>query len=76
MAKNLIEKGAKLNIYDPMVPGDKIKADLKECLYTSKLKMYQVNKLLNNITISESISESFKGVDAIVIITNCNKYLK
>ena len=76
VAKKLIEKGAKLNIYDPMVPEDKIKEDLKECLNTSKIKKNQVNKLLNNITISDSMRESFKGVDAIVIITNWEEFSK
>ena len=76
VAKKLIEKGAKLNIYDPMVPEDKIKEDLKECLHISKIKKNQVNKLLNNITISDSMRESFKGVDAIVIITNWEEFSK
>ena len=76
VAKKLIEKGAKLNIYDPMVPEDKIKEDLKECLHISKIKKNQVSKLLNNITISDSMRESFKGVDAIVIVTNWEEFSK
>ena len=59
-----------------MVPEDKIKEDLKECLHISKIKKNQVNKLLNNITISDSMRESFKGVDAIVIITNWEEFSK
>ena len=59
-----------------MVPEDKIKEDLKECLYTSKIKKNQVSKLLNNITISDSMRESFKGVDAIVIVTNWEEFSK
>jgi len=58
ICKNLLEEGAKLLIFDPKVNSKQIKKDL-----------INENENDQNIQICNSIYETSKGVDAIIIIT-------
>lgn len=75
ISKRLLEKGAKLNIYDPMVPYNKIIRDIENILLESEHKKSQVNKLLKNISIFNSISDTLMESDGIIIVTNWDEFI-
>ena len=75
VSKSLIESGANLKIYDPMVPHYKIISDLQNLFLISGYKKNQVKKLLEKISITKSLRESLIKSSAIVIITNWDEFL-
>ena len=70
ICKNLIEEGAYLKIFDPKVNEKQIYKDLFEY---DKEDLTN-NKLQSSLEISKDIYESFKEVDAIVIITDWKEF--
>ena len=75
VSKNLIESGANLKIYDPMVPHHKIISDLQNLFVISGYNKKQVKKLLEKISITKSLEESLIKSSAVVIITNWDEFL-
>ena len=57
ISSDLLEKGAVLNIYDPMVKKERIMMDLKMVLEKRNIKNKQVNKLLDKLY--NRLNESF-----------------
>ena len=70
VSKRLFDSGAILNIYDPMVSGEKIYSDIKEYW---KIKINN-NDLKKRLKILSGISNNLKNSDAIAVITNWEEF--
>ena len=69
VAVNLLENGAKLQIYDPMVKQNKIIFDICLLLEDKGFNKIQVSKILENITVFNNLEKSIQKTEAIVITT-------
>ena len=75
VSRELVEKGAYLKIYDPMVPNDKIIKDIEESLIKTGLNKNKVINLLERITIVDSMNEAIDKSTGIAIITNWDEFV-
>ena len=75
VSRELVEKGAYLKIYDPMVTNDKIIKDIEESLIKTGLNKNKVINLLERITIVDSMNEAIDKSTGIVIITNWDEFV-
>ena len=66
VAKNLIDSGLELHIYDPMVTEERILSDLDN-VYDKKFEV-------KNTTIHLSIEDLLNNVDSVVILTDWNEF--
>ena len=74
ISSDLLEKGAVLNIYDPMVKKERIMMDLKMVLEKRNIKNKQVNKLLDNVHYTSRLNESFLNTKGIIIMTEWDEF--
>ncbi len=89
ISTDLLEKGAILNIYDPMVKKERIEMDLKMILEERNIEKKQAIKILNNANIIKQFNshlfnskcililtewEEFKGINWKKLINNKKKY--
>ena len=74
ISSDLLEKGAVLNIYDPMVKKERIMMDLKMVLEKRNIKNKQVNKLLDNVHYTNRLNESFLNTKGIIIMTEWDEF--
>ncbi len=78
IAKNLLEEGAELAIYDPKVSSDQISRDLdREEAISSNDNAYNQKKYLQHDGFwysTKDISEAAKGSDAIILLTEWNNF--
>ena len=73
VANKLIEKGATVHVYDPMVPNKRILSDLRnlwENSYTDRI----IKKKFNQLIIFNSIQESIKGSNGAATITGWDEF--
>ncbi len=68
VANKLIEKGATIHVYDPMVSKKRIISDLRE-LWKNSNKEKVIKKKLNQLIIFNSIQGSTKGSDGVATLT-------
>ena len=74
ISSDLLEKGAVLNIYDPMVKKERIMMDLKMVLEKRNINNKRVNKLLDNVHYTNRLNESFLNTKGIVIMTEWDEF--
>ena len=74
ISSNLLEKGAVLHIYDPMVKKERIMMDLKMVLEKRNINSQQVKKLLNNIHYIKRLNERFLNAEVILILTEWEEF--
>tara|TARA_B100000900_G_scaffold23865_2_gene18587 strand:+ start:1751 stop:3148 length:1398 start_codon:yes stop_codon:yes gene_type:complete len=74
ISSDLLEKGAVLNIYDPMVKKERIMMDLKMVLEKRNINNKQVNKLLDNVHCTNRLNESFLNTKGIAIMTEWDEF--
>ena len=74
ISSDLLEKGAVLNIYDPMVKKERIMMDLKMVLEKRNINNKQVNKLLDNVHYTNRLNERFLNTKGIVIMTEWDEF--
>ena len=70
----LLEREVSLKVYDPMVPANRIKSDLKNYFVSKGLKINQVNKLLNNCLVCNSLKEAIFDSLHIAILTKWDEF--
>jgi UDPglucose 6-dehydrogenase len=74
VAVNLLESGAKLNIYDPMVPAKRVIIDITLLLEDKGFNKNQVSKMLKRVSVSNTLQKCIKGTKAIVITTEWEEF--
>ena len=74
ISSDLLEKGALLSIYDPMVKKERIMMDLKMVLEKRNINSQQVKKLLNNIHYIKRLNERFLNAEVILILTEWEEF--
>ena len=74
VAVNLLENGAKLNIYDPMVSAKRVISDIILLLEDKGFNKKQVLKMLEKVIISTTLQKCIKGTKAIVITTEWEEF--
>ena len=68
VADKLIEKGAKIHVYDPMVSKERIISDLRELWKNSNQEII-IKRKLNQLIIFSSIQDSIKESDGVATLT-------
>ena len=71
---DLLEKGAILSIYDPMVKKERIKLDLKMILEKRGNDKKQVKKILNNVHIIKKLNDKLFKSKCILILTDWDEF--
>ena len=74
ISSDLLEKGAILSIYDPMVKKERIMMDLKMILEKRNINEQQVKKLLKNVYCINRLNESFLSTEVILILTEWEEF--
>lgn len=74
ISSDLLEKGAVLSIYDPMVKKERIMMDLKMILEKRNINEQQVKKLLKNVYCINRLNESFLSTEVILILTEWEEF--
>ena len=74
VSTDLLEKGAILSIYDPMVKKERIKLDLKMVLEKRKNDKPQVKKILNNVHIVKKLNDKQLKCKCILILTEWDEF--
>ena len=74
IARNLIEEGAFLNIFDPMVEKKKIVNDLRELWLSDGIKKSEIKVKLNQLKIHKNHKNAFKSSYAVAILTEWDEF--
>ena len=74
VAVNLLENGAKLNIYDPMVSAKRVIIDITLLLEDKGFNKNQVSKMLKKVSILKTLQKCIKDTKAIVITTEWEEF--
>ena len=74
ICRDLLIKGAIINIYDPMVPPKRIISDIKNILLLNNIKGHLLKELISNIFIFKNIGDSLKLTEAILILTEWDEF--
>ena len=74
ICRDLLIKGAIINIYDPMVPPKRIITDIKNILLLNNIKGHLLKELISNIFIFKNIGDSLKLTEAILILTEWDEF--
>ena len=74
IARNLIEEGAFLNIFDPMVEKKKIVNDLRELWMSYGIKKSEIKVKLNQLKIHKNHKNAFKSSYAVAILTEWDEF--
>ena len=74
VAVNLLENGAKLQIYDPMVKQNKIIFDICLLLEDKGFNKFQVSKILENVIVLNNLQKCIQKTKAIVITTEWTEF--
>ena len=76
VATNLLEFGAVVYIYDPMVAKDKIFLDISLILEQRGVSTQKVKKLLKNVNIMDNLNDAISNSKAILILTEWDEFKK
>ncbi len=76
ISSKLLEKGASLKIYDPMVSKDKIFQDLKEIKISKGISDNLINKQLNQVSIFNNMESSIQDSNGVAILTEWDQFKK
>ncbi|MAC40848.1 MAG: UDP-glucose 6-dehydrogenase [Pelagibacterales bacterium] len=76
ISSKLLEKGASLKIYDPMVSKDKIFQDLKEIKISKGISDNLITKQLNQVSIFNNMESSIQDSDGVAILTEWDQFKK
>ena len=74
ISDNLIQAGANLQIYDPMVNSDTIIKDLEELWISKNISKSEIKLRFNKITVCNTLKESFKNSSCICILTEWDEF--
>ena len=74
ISSDLLEKGALLKIYDPMVKKERIMMDLKMVLEKRNINKNQVKKLLDNVHYANKLNEHVLNTQLIMILTEWDDF--
>jgi len=74
VAVNLLENGAKLNIYDPMVSAKRVIIDITLLLEDKGFNKNQVSKMIKKVSIFKTLQKCIKDAKAIVITTEWEEF--
>ena len=74
VATKLLEQGAIINIYDPMVPKEKIILDLKLLIEDRGNSKEKLKKILANIKISSNIERCISKSEAVLVLTEWDEF--
>jgi len=74
ICRDLLIKGAIINIYDPMVPPKRIITDIKNILLSNNIEGHLLKELISNIFIFKNIGDSLKLTEAILILTEWDEF--
>jgi UDPglucose 6-dehydrogenase len=74
VATNLLQKGAKISIYDPMVSKKSILNDIEENLKTKNFEDNIISKYKAKIKICKSIIDASKNSECIAILTEWDEF--
>lgn len=69
VAFRLLEAGALLHVFDPMVEEDKIRIDLHDLYKNTGKSKDEIDFILKNIEIMETLEEAISEVKAICVLT-------
>ena len=69
VTRDLLDRGAKVKIYDPMVSKTRIIKDISD-----HFKKNQVKRILDNVQINNSINQSISNSKVIVILTEWDEF--
>ena len=70
----LLEKGAMIKVFDPLIRLNQIKNDLRNFMLSKSLSSKKTEILLNNISFSELKEMSFNSFSSIAILTACPEF--
>ena len=76
VSKLLLEKGATLKIFDPMVKSNRVKSDLVTIFKETGKNEDEIKLILRNIEITDSIDKAIKKANAIGILTEWDLFKK
>ena len=76
VAAKLLEAGAILQVFDPLVSVEKINEDLKKILASKGFSKIVKNKLVNNVTIFPDLESAIYGSKGIGILTEWDQFKK
>ena len=74
ICRNLLIKGAKIHIYDPMVTKDRIIFDLKNILALDNFKKDTLKDLLSKVVVHFDLSDSVIKSEAVLILTEWDEF--
>ena len=74
ICKDLLAKGARIYVYDPMVSEKRIISDVRNQLDLDNFKKSFSKELLSNLYITKSIYEAIKKTEAILILTEWDEF--
>ena len=74
ICKDLLAKGARIYVYDPMVSEKRIISDVRNQLDLDNFKKSSSKELLSNLYITKSIYEAIKKTEAILILTEWDEF--
>ena len=74
ICRDLLIKGAIINIYDPMVPPKRIITDIKNILRLNNIDDNLLKELISNVFIFKNIDDSLKLTEAILILTEWDEF--
>ena len=74
ICKDLLVKGARIYVYDPMVSEKRIISDVRNQLDLDNFNKSFSKELLSNLYITKSINEAIKKTEAILILTEWDEF--
>ncbi len=74
VADKLLNQGAEINIYDPMVDKNKVYLDLKTLWESRGFSESIIDNLFNNVVVHNNYLSSMKDTSAIAIITEWDEF--
>ena len=74
ICKDLLVKGARIYVYDPMVSEKRIISDVRNQLDLDNFRKSSSKELLSNLYITKNINEAIKKTEAILILTEWDEF--
>ena len=76
VCRDLLIKGARIHVYDPMVSPDRITSDIKNILATENIKNEIIEELISKIKVFSNLLDAAKDSEAILILTEWDEFIK
>ena len=76
VSEYLINCGAKIRVFDPMVPKENIKSDLINIMSSKGIEQKVIIERLKNLSILSNIEDALRDCEAVAILTSWGLFKK